>query len=257
MLDDAAQAFGATYKNRRLGTLGGRDRDQLLPGQAARRLWRRRRGLHRRRRACAGDAQPAHARRGREPIRLCAHRHERPARHHPGGGADREAEDLSRRDRGARARRAPLRRGPRRCRDRAARGRRAAPRCGRSTRSASPPAGATRWRPRSRRRAFRPRSITPSRCIGRTPIGTSRSPRAARRSADQLAGEVISLPMHAYLDEPTQDRIIAAVRRELTDSRSCRGDRRHPRHGRTCSGHPRLYSARDSTRRGCPAQGRA
>ena len=29
---------------------------------------------------------------------------------------------------------------------------------------------------------------------------------------ERLAGEVISLPMHAYLDEPTQDRIIAAVR---------------------------------------------
>jgi len=29
---------------------------------------------------------------------------------------------------------------------------------------------------------------------------------------DKLAGEVISLPMHAYLDEATQDRIVAAVR---------------------------------------------
>ena len=29
---------------------------------------------------------------------------------------------------------------------------------------------------------------------------------------DRLAGEVISLPMHAYLDAPTQDRIIEAVR---------------------------------------------
>jgi dTDP-4-amino-4,6-dideoxygalactose transaminase len=33
--------------------------------------------------------------------------------------------------------------------------------------------------------------------------------------SDRLAGEVISLPMHAYLDELTQDRIIAAVRRAL------------------------------------------
>jgi dTDP-4-amino-4,6-dideoxygalactose transaminase len=33
--------------------------------------------------------------------------------------------------------------------------------------------------------------------------------------SDQLAAEVISLPMHAYLDEPTQDRIVAAVRRAL------------------------------------------
>jgi dTDP-4-amino-4,6-dideoxygalactose transaminase len=32
---------------------------------------------------------------------------------------------------------------------------------------------------------------------------------------EKLAGEVISLPMHAYLDEPTQDRIIGAVRGAL------------------------------------------
>ncbi|MFG1477526.1 DegT/DnrJ/EryC1/StrS family aminotransferase [Xanthobacter sp. V4C-4] len=32
---------------------------------------------------------------------------------------------------------------------------------------------------------------------------------------ETLAEEVISLPMHAYLDEPTQDRIVAAVRRAL------------------------------------------
>ncbi len=33
--------------------------------------------------------------------------------------------------------------------------------------------------------------------------------------SDRLAGEVISLPMHAYLDAPTQDRIIEATRRAL------------------------------------------
>jgi dTDP-4-amino-4,6-dideoxygalactose transaminase len=33
--------------------------------------------------------------------------------------------------------------------------------------------------------------------------------------SDRLAAEVISLPMHAYLDEPTQDRIIDATRRAL------------------------------------------
>ncbi|OYX15436.1 MAG: aminotransferase DegT [Rhizobiales bacterium 32-66-8] len=33
--------------------------------------------------------------------------------------------------------------------------------------------------------------------------------------AEALCAEVISLPMHAYLDEPTQDRIIAAVKRAL------------------------------------------
>ena len=33
--------------------------------------------------------------------------------------------------------------------------------------------------------------------------------------SDRLADEVISLPMHAYLDAPTQDRIIDATRRAL------------------------------------------
>lgn len=33
--------------------------------------------------------------------------------------------------------------------------------------------------------------------------------------AVRLAEEVISLPMHSYLDEPTQTRIIEAVRRAL------------------------------------------
>ena len=33
--------------------------------------------------------------------------------------------------------------------------------------------------------------------------------------SDRLAAEVISLPMHAYLDQPTQDRVIDAVRRIL------------------------------------------
>jgi dTDP-4-amino-4,6-dideoxygalactose transaminase len=33
--------------------------------------------------------------------------------------------------------------------------------------------------------------------------------------SEQLSGEVISLPMHAYLEPPVQDRVIAAVRRAL------------------------------------------
>ena len=33
--------------------------------------------------------------------------------------------------------------------------------------------------------------------------------------SERLAEEVISLPMHAYLDEATQDRIVEAVRRAL------------------------------------------
>ena len=57
----------------------------------------------------------------RRQIRCAAYRPHRPARHHPGGGADREAEDFPGRDRGAQRGRGALRRGPRRCRDHAAR----------------------------------------------------------------------------------------------------------------------------------------
>ena len=34
--------------------------------------------------------------------------------------------------------------------------------------------------------------------------------------SDRLAAEVVSLPMHAYLDAPAQDRIIDAARRALS-----------------------------------------
>jgi dTDP-4-amino-4,6-dideoxygalactose transaminase len=37
--------------------------------------------------------------------------------------------------------------------------------------------------------------------------------------SDLLASEVISLPMHPYLDEPTQDRVIAAVRKALAGTK--------------------------------------
>ena len=47
VLDDAAQGFGATIGNRKLGTLDRRHHDELLSGEAARLLRRRRRGLHR------------------------------------------------------------------------------------------------------------------------------------------------------------------------------------------------------------------
>jgi len=48
VLDDAAQAFGASYKGRRLGTFGPRYRDQFLSGKTAWLLRRRRRDLYRR-----------------------------------------------------------------------------------------------------------------------------------------------------------------------------------------------------------------
>jgi UDP-2-acetamido-2-deoxy-ribo-hexuluronate aminotransferase len=34
-------------------------------------------------------------------------------------------------------------------------------------------------------------------------------------TSEKLSGDVISLPMHAYLDEPTQERIITTVRGAL------------------------------------------
>jgi dTDP-4-amino-4,6-dideoxygalactose transaminase len=34
--------------------------------------------------------------------------------------------------------------------------------------------------------------------------------------SDRLAGEVLSLPMHPYLDEPVQERIVAALRETLS-----------------------------------------
>ena len=55
--------------------------------------------------------------------------------------------------------------------------------------------------------------------------------------SERLADEVISLPMHAYLDEPTQDRIIDAVRRALSTLER-RDLAQHVRHARACRGHP-------------------
>ena len=101
VLDDAAQAFGASYKGRRLGGLGLHHRDQFLPGQAARLLWRRRGDFHRRRRIRRNAAQRPRPRPGLGQIRQCPSRADRAARHHSGGGADRKAEDLRRRNRGA------------------------------------------------------------------------------------------------------------------------------------------------------------
>ena len=69
VLDDAAQAFGATYQGPQDRHARAGRRDQLLPGQAARLLRRRRRDLHRRRRARRHHPQPARARRGHRPLR--------------------------------------------------------------------------------------------------------------------------------------------------------------------------------------------
>ena len=42
-------------------------------------------------------------------------------------------------------------------------------------------------------------------------------------AAEQLAGEVLSLPMHPYLEEPVQDRIVASLRNAI-----CGGSMRRP-----------------------------
>jgi dTDP-4-amino-4,6-dideoxygalactose transaminase len=38
--------------------------------------------------------------------------------------------------------------------------------------------------------------------------------------SERLADEVLSLPMHAYLESPVQDRIVDAVRRNLDGNSS-------------------------------------
>ena len=86
---------------------------------------------------------------------------------------------------------------------------------GRSTRSGFRPGGAMRSPRRCARRASRPRSIIRSRPTGRPPTAIIRSPTAGCRSPRSWPSEVISLPMHAYLDEATQDRIVGAVRGAL------------------------------------------
>ena len=218
VLDDAAQGFGATYQQPQASARSAlRDHDQLLSGQAARLLRRRRRDLHRRRRArrdrCAACACTAQGADQYDNVRIGT---QRPARHHPGRGADREAEDLSRRDRGAQPDRAALQRrvSPtwRRCR--------ACPTGSTSvwaqyTIRLPSRAGATRFAAALKAAGHPDRDLLSE--AAASPGGLPAFPVRRRRLpvTERLAEEVISLPMHAYLDEPTQDRIIAAVRQAL------------------------------------------
>jgi len=57
---------------------------------------------------------------------------------------------------------------------------------------------------------YYPMPLHRQQCYQHFPIAEGGAP-----VGERLAEEVISLPMHAYLDEATQDRIIAAVRRAL------------------------------------------
>jgi len=56
--------------------------------------------------------------------------------------------------------------------------------------------------------------IIPSHCIAKKLTATILLDGGLAIS-EQLAAEVLSLPMHAYLDEPSQDRIVAALCRAL------------------------------------------
>ena len=199
VLDDAAQAFGATYNNRRLGTFGARHRDQFFSGQAARLLRRRRRDLHRRRRhsptrCCSLRVHGA----GQRQIRQRPHRPRLPPRHHPGRDPDREAEDFSRRDRGAQPHRPALcrRRSPT---SRSCRGCRPALTSVWAQYTIRLPAGARdELRGRAQgARAFRPRSTIQSRCTGRRPTSTFRSPTAA--AGERAAGRRSDQPADARL----------------------------------------------------------
>ena len=64
VLDDAAQAFGASYKGRASRHFRSRHRDQFLSRKTARLLWRRRRDLHRRCRTRRDAAQRSRPRPG-------------------------------------------------------------------------------------------------------------------------------------------------------------------------------------------------
>jgi dTDP-4-amino-4,6-dideoxygalactose transaminase len=54
---------------------------------------------------------------------------------------------------------------------------------------------------------YYPKSIHQQEAYRHFPVADSGLP-----TCERLSGDVISLPMHAYLDEPTQDRIVKAVR---------------------------------------------
>src|SRR5215831_11178 len=66
VLDDAAQAFGATYKNRRLGTLAPATATSFFPAKPL---------------GCYGDGGAVLT----DDEELAQHRHQRSARHHPSG----------------------------------------------------------------------------------------------------------------------------------------------------------------------------
>ena len=91
----------------------------------------------------------------------------------------------------------------------------ASPRCGRSTPSASGPAGAPSSPPTSPPQGvptaiYYPKALHQQQAYQHFP-----SSDGGLAVTERLVEEVIALPMHGYLDEATQGRIIEAVRRAL------------------------------------------
>ena len=215
VLDDAAQAFGATYRGKKLGTLSTATATSFFPAKPL---------------GCYGDGGAVFTDDDALAARI------KSIRLH-GEGVDRSEaarigitgrldtiqaavlieklkifpDEIVARNRVA----ARYAQGPRRRRDRAAHRQRVRPRSGRNTPSGSSPAGAMGSPPRSRPQGI-PTAIYYTKPLHRQPayrdypIADGGVP-----VSEQLSGEVISLPMHAYLEPPVQDRIIAAVRRAL------------------------------------------
>ena len=217
VLDDAAQGFGATYKGRTVGALAPATATSFFPAKPL---------------GCYGDGgavltdddELAATLKSLRVHGQGADKYDNvrigmtgAARHHPGGGPDREAENLSpTRSRRATASPAAIR--------------------GLLDDAVTCPAvagglyfglgaihhpaasrhRATRSRRRCRPRASRPRSIMPSRCTGRPPIGDfpvaggrpCRSPSGSPTRSSACRCTPISTT-------PTQDRIVDAVRRAV------------------------------------------
>ena len=221
ILDDAAQSFGATYKNRKLGAVfkGGK------PGAAATATS----FFPAKPLGCYGDGgavftddddlaarvqKPPRAWRGRRQIRCRRHRARRAPRYDPGGGFLEKLkifpDEIAARNAAAAhyaAGLAGVAIVPRVAKDqtsvwaqytiRLAAGRRDA--LAAALKAQGIPTAIYYAKPLHRQAAYSGFPIAE----GGLPV------------SEKLADEVISLPMHAYLDRATQDRIIAAVARAL------------------------------------------
>ena len=215
VIDDAAQSFGATYRNRKIGMLGDVTATSFFPAKPL---------------GCYGDGGAVFTDDDDLAALVMS------LRNH-GAGEDRydnvrigmngrldtiqaavlieklkifpdEIDGARPRGASATMRCSATSRRCRRCRP-------ASARCGRNTPSVCPPGGAIRLPRRLRAQGIPTAQYYPKPTHRQTayrhyPVADGGLP-----VTDRLADEVISLPMHAYLDEATQDRIVAAVREAL------------------------------------------